>query len=197
MTQYRTFVAIDPAKKCGWALWREDMPNPIYGTWTFEWGSDGQLFNGLMKRLYGLHKDFGGIDFICVEFNPGAMMGMRAAKLGYGWLTAIEMFGARMQPKIPVKVITTQQWRLDFIGRQEDRIIRNARKQAKAEGKDFNSRDIVKAATIARCKQLGWDPKDDNAADALGQLDSKIKDNGIKAPWYENEVLREPLGVVS
>lgn len=188
----RTFLAIDPGAHTGWALWRNDLRNPVFGTWKFDFGTDGQRFNSLQRKMHQLRTDWGGVDFIRLEFNRHVHMGERAIDLGYGWKHAIEMYAAAY--RIPVRMVTTQQWRLDFIGRQEDSIIRQAKRDAKAAGEKFDSRDKLKAATVARCRQLGWQPKNDNEADALGQLDTALKENRIQAPWYENEVLLAPLG---
>lgn len=194
MRNYQTFAAIDPGSRTGWALWRTDMKNPVYGTWKFEFGTDGQRFNGLQRKLHQLSTDYGGVDYLRIEFNRHVHMGERAVDLGYGWKHAVEMYAAAY--RIPIRMVTTQQWRLDFVGRQEDSIIRAAAKAAKAVGEDFKIRDKLKAATIARCRQLGWAPTDDNQADALGQLDTQIKENQIQAPWYASETLLAPLGVV-
>lgn len=186
----RTYVAIDPGGKCGWALWREDLKNPVYGTWVMEFGTDGQRFNTFMKKLYQLHKDWGGIHHLRLEFNdnPHVFVSSRAAALGYGWLATARMFCARMKPNISMTIVPTQSWRIGFIGKQENSLINNARKAAKARGEKLNTRDMVKAATVARCRQIGWDPKTDDEADALGQLDSYLVDRQIQAPWH-NEAL--------
>lgn len=196
MTDTRTYLALDPSGDFGWALWRADLRNPVYGHWTFKWGCDGDRFNGVQKKLHQLRSDWGGITAIRMEFNSHVHLGERAIDLSYGWKHAVAMYAAAY--RIPFGTVTTEGgWRLDFIGRQEKKILVDAERElARKEHREANTRDKLKLATIARCRQLGWDPKTTDEADALGVLDTWLKNLGIQAPWYERETLRAPLGVV-
>jgi hypothetical protein len=194
ISQNATYLALDPGKHFGFALWQAGMKNPAFGTWKFEWGSDGERFLGLQKKLHRQHLDWGGLKAVRMEFNPHVHMGERAVDLGYGWKHAAQMFCAAY--KIPFGTVTTEGgWRIQFIGRQEKSIISAAAKAAKAEGVKYDTRDQLKLATIGRCQQLGWMPKTADEADALGLLDSWLLDLRIDRPWASNEVLRAPLGV--
>lgn len=194
ISQNATYLALDPGTHMGFALWQPGMPNPVSGTWKFEWGTDGQRFLGLQNKLYRQHKDWNGLKAIRMEFNKGGQKGLRALDLGYGWKHAAEMFAAAY--KIPFGTVTTDGgWRLDFIGRQESSIIKNAGRAMKELTGKSDSRDKLKLAVIGRCMQLGWKPANPDEADALGLLDSWLLDLRIERPWATNEVLRAPLGV--
>jgi hypothetical protein len=188
IAENQTYLALDPGKHFGFAVWQPGMNNPAYGTWKFEWGTDGERFLGLQKKLYRQHQDWGGLKAIRMEFNPHVHMGERAVDLGYGWKHAAQMFAAAY--KIPFNTVTTEGgWRIAFIGRQEKSIISAAGRAAKKQGVKFDTRDQLKLATIGRCQQLGWEPKSADEADALGLLDSWLLDLRIQAPWRANEVL--------
>jgi hypothetical protein len=48
----------------------------------------------------------------------------------------------------------------------------------------------LKRLTIERCQGYGWNPKNNDEADALGILDYAIDLNGITPPWAHQQVLR-------
>lgn len=195
MAREHTILAIDPGSKCGWALWRDDFKNPIYGTWRFEWGTDGQRLLGLQRKIKMLDQDHGGLTQVVHEHNPNTATSERARVLGYGFLAATSIYCAAR--RIPFVTRTTGAgWRTDFVGRQNKLLIeRQGRALAKAEGRSVDNRDRLKLAVIERCKQLGWSPEDAEQGDALGILDSFLRDRQIQAPWHVAEVLRVPLGV--
>ncbi len=192
LPERETYLALDPGKNFGFAVWQPGMPNPVSGTWKIGYGNDGQLFLSLQKKLHRQHIDWNGLKAVRMEFNPHVHKGERAIDLGYGWMHAAEIFCAAY--RIPFGTVTTEGgWRIAFIGRQEKSIIAAAGRAAKAQGMDYDTRDQLKLATIGRCHQLGWAPKTSDEADALGLLDSWLLEKHIETPWRANEVLRTPL----
>lgn len=190
----QTYLALDPGTHMGFALWQPGMPNPVSGIWKFEWGRDGDRYIGLQKKIDRQRIDFNGLKAIRMEFNKGGQLGLRALDLGYGWKHAAEIYAAAH--KIPFGTVTTDGgWRIDFIGRQENSIIKKAGAAMKALHGKSDTRDKLKLAVIGRCHQLGWNPANTDEADALGLLDSWLLELRIDRPWAQNEVLRAPLGV--
>lgn len=190
----QTYLALDPGTHFGFALWQQGMPNPVFGSWKLEFGTDADRFLSLQKKLLKQHIDWNGLKAIRMEFNPNAQLGERATDLGYGWKHAAQMFAAAY--KIPFDTVSTEGgWRTAFIGRQEKSIISAAKRAADKDGIKYNTRDKLKLATIGRCQQLGWMPKNTDEADALGLLDSWLLDRRIQTPWRANETLRTPLEI--
>lgn len=194
LPQSETYLALDPGTHFGFAVWQPGMKNPVSGAWKIEFGSDGDRFLSLQKKLRKQHIDWNGLKAIRMEFNPHVHLGERAVDLGYGWKHAAQLFAAAY--KIPFDTVTTEGgWRIAFIGRQEKSIISAAARAAKAQDIKYDSSDKLKLATIGRCRQLGWSPKSTDEADALGLLDSWLLDRRIETPWHENETLRVPLEI--
>ena len=75
--------------------------------------------------------------------------------------------------------VNLSSWRRDFIGPQ----------------KRGTARPTLKGLTMERCRQLGFSPRRDDEADALGILDYACTLRGIVPPWRAGEVLRPMLGV--
>ena len=188
----QTYLALDPGTHFGFALWQPGMPNPVFGSWKFGWGGDGERFLSFQKKLHKCNVDWNGLKAVRMEFNPHVHLGERATDLGYGWKHAAQLFAAAY--KIPFDTVTTEGgWRIAFIGRQEKSIISAAGRAAKKNGIEYDTRDQLKLATIGRCQQLGWMPKNTDEADALGLLDSWLLDERINTPWRVNETLRPML----
>jgi len=79
-----------------------------------------------------------------------------------------------------VQAVNVSTWRKHFIGSQ----------------KRGSKRATLKSLTMERCNQLGFKPRRDDEADALGILDYGCELRGVLPPWRANEVLRPPLGRV-
>lgn len=190
-------LSLDLSKsRTGWALWHDGWPLPLSGSWVFG-GGDGRVFHTLHVRLDELHREHGfQTVFYEQPINPQKLhqktnirandlaLGLASHVLSYAWV--------RKCTALPVHIET---WRLDYVGRDELARIRDAAKAKKrATGKHVSQRDDLKAATVARCRQLGLEPKSDDEAEALGILDHAIGLQGMTPPWRTNEVLRAPLG---
>jgi hypothetical protein len=65
------------------------------------------------------------------------------------------------QSGIPLRFVSPQTWRIAFIG--------HARAPASIKSA-YRRRKWLKEASVQRCKDFGWEPKSDDAADALGIL---------------------------
>ena len=195
-------LSLDLAKsRTGWALWHGDWPRPLSGSWVLDGTPDGRTFLSLHARLDELYQEHGFSDVYfeqAINHTP-RMQGktnVHAIELAVGLVAHVRSFAyARRRTPHAVHIDT---WRLDFVGRSEIARIKDAAKaRARALGKTVSARDDLKAATVARCRQLGFAPQSDDEADAIGVLDYAIALQQFVPPWRAGEVLRAPLGAVA
>lgn len=180
-------LALDLSKRStGYAHFREGGNTAHYGSWPLgtEYTSDGQVFAKLHQNLSELRQVM-PFDSIYHEeaINPGQLQGhtnIHSLKLASGLAAHVESFGYAMRCR--VHAVNIASWRKDFIGPQ----------------KRGTKRVTLKSLTIERCNQLGFKPRTDDEADAIGLLTYALDCyEGIRAPWTANEVLRPPLGMAT
>lgn len=189
------YLALDLSKaSTGWALWRPGLAKPIYGSKCLgsKYTSNGRVF----AKLHELMFDLRGIEkyeFVFAEepINPGQLSGsttIKTIRLAAGLSAHAESFaeatGCRQFLEVNIST-----WRVDFVGRA---IVldakRDARERKKATGRG-SARDKLKALTVARCRDLGFNPHTDDEADAIGILDHGLAMQGITPPWRMEHVL--------
>lgn len=95
-----------------------------------------------------------------------------------------ESFGHALGLRI-VQGINIDSWRSAFIGR-----INSSAAKAKAKAAGKSATDSLKSLTIERCRQLGFNPRNTDEADAIGILDYCVALRGDVPPWRAEEVLR-------
>lgn len=189
-----TYLALDQSKSCtGWAHWEPGTDAPRYGHWVLgsEYTSRGAVYAKLHRCLSDHHKVL-GFDRLYFEepITPGQLQGgttIQTISLLMGIASHIESFGAIRRCRM-VKEVNVTSWRTDFLGRDAHQSIKRAAKAAQR-----SARDPLKAATMERCRQLGFAPKKNDEADALGILTYSILLDGVTPPWLANETLRAPL----
>lgn len=193
-------LALDLSKSnTGWAVWAPGWEVARYGSWRLgsEFTSDGQVFCKLHQQMTDLWQvmPFTSIYFeqAILPANLSGATNIRALSLASGLGAHVESFAhaMRCQPT----AINVSTWRKDFIGTD---LVKDANAKArakrKAEGKG-SARDELKRLTIERCRQLGFAPRKDDEADALGILDYALGfHEQVTPPWRANEVLRPMLG---
>jgi hypothetical protein len=64
-------------------------------------------------------------------------------------------------------------------------------------GKMIGTSDALKVATMLRARQLGYEPRKQDEADALGVLTYELLFREVTPPWLAGEVLRAPLAGVA
>jgi len=186
--------------RTGWSVWHTGWDQPRYGSWPLggEYTTDGEVYLNLHRELDAL-KQVMGFDLIAKEqpINPGKLQGftnMRSIELGLGLSAHLHRFGYSRDCRVVDVHIDT--WRIDFVGSGEIAQIKaEVKARARAAGKRISARDDLKEATIARCRQLGLKPENNDEADAIGVGDYFLGTRGIIPPWRANEVLRAPLGL--
>jgi hypothetical protein len=180
-------LALDLSKRStGWAVWTGASERPQYGHWQLgsEFTSDGQTYAKLHQNLSELRM-LARFDALYYEqpLNQAALTGhtnVDTLRVLTGLAAHAESFGYALGLRI-VKSVNIASWRKDFIGSQ----------------KRGTKRQTLKDVTIERCRQLGFNPRRDDEADAIGILDYACSLNGIIPPWREHEVLRPALGMAS
>lgn len=169
------FVALDVATRCGYAQWAPGWVKPIYGTWILpgEVGEVGRKAVTLHRRLSDLHA-LSAITSLTFEGGiPSNALGGHTNMSTLYLLAAlsghVESFAYAVNARC--RNVPQASWRKHFIGK----------------GSGFKSKDF-KAMSIARCREIGWSPHDDNASDALGVLDYTLHLAGVETPWQQASV---------
>lgn len=196
------FLALDLSKRStGYALWDRGWEKPIFGHWQLgsEYTSDGQTFTKLHRCMGDLFK-IAAFEFLYYEepITPAQLQGfttIQTINLAVGLAAHAQSFGHAKRCRI-IKAVNIETWRKYFIGTDlsnEAKAV--ARRKRKAGDNKASARDALKGLTIARCNQLGFDPRKDDEADAIGILDYALELNGIVPPWRSDEVLRPMMDV--
>ena len=175
------FVALDIATACGVSKWSRAMPAPIFETWKLVGSSEdmGPPMWKMMTKLSAIHEE-DPIEILFIELGilPKKTTQATLQKL-YGLIGAADLWAFRK--KVPSRSVEQQKWRKHFIGvgsNVHPRLIRGT--------KTLNPKWIdLKKLAQDRCAALGWEAKNDNEADAGGQLDYGLACFGIKVPWRD------------
>lgn len=183
-------LALDPSTEFGWCLCRK-IPNPDdpskprptilgYGTWELRTEIEqkkrphirpGQYFSRALKALTELRKRFGIEDDpvqIVIENKSLNAIGTAETKhLAESWVGQFETYAEVRGWPAPIAV-SVNSWRSAFLGTQwAPKEVGVGLSDAKREAA---RRKWIKEATIRECQKRTLDPKDDNAADAIGIL---------------------------
>lgn len=176
------YLALDLSKRStGFACLPDGGEKPIVGVWKLgsEYTSRGQTYGKLhaeMNALWRLTR-FERIYYeeplthVTVQGNTN----IETLKVLGGLAEHVQSFAYAIGAR--VEGINISSWRKDFIGSQ----------------KRGTKRQTLKALTLERCRQLGFTPRGDDEADAIGILDYSIGLNGQTPPWRRDEVLRPML----
>ncbi len=154
------FCALDLSSFCGYALDLDDVDasdNPEYGSVKFDGpiGMRAFVFEQWLERIIKDRR----VTTIAIE---GAVPVTRTTSLdAILWLRGTELIVRKVcaARKINLMVVNLSTWRSFFINIQPPKGLSK-----------YARRKWLKAMTIAQCHEMGLDPQDDNAADALGLL---------------------------
>ncbi len=196
-------LALDLSKtRTGWAIWTPGWEKPRYGGWKLgsEYTSDGGVFCALHMRLAELRQvmRFGSIyhEQAILPANLSGKTNIRALALAAGLAAHVESYAEATGCR--AYAINVSTWRRDFVG---DDLVKDAQAAARAKRKlsgKGSARDKLKELTKDRCRQLGFAPRSDDEADAIGILDFALDfHEHIRPPWRVNEVLRPMAGAVA
>jgi hypothetical protein len=193
-------LALDLSKsRTGWAVLRDGAARAEFGHWRLgsEYTSNGGVFAKLHEHMADVHQvcPFDRIYFEA-PITPAHLQGyttIQTLKLLGGLAAHAESFGHAYRCRT-VKEVNIEHWRPFFLGRMEvaeaKAIARRARKAGDAKA---SARQDLKDLTMLRCRQLGFAPRYDDEADAIGVLDYACELQGIIPPWRADEVLRPLL----
>ncbi len=202
------FLALDLSKSnTGWAHWDGLSEKPRFGSWQLgsEYTTNGGVFAKLAGNLTDLHglMPFDGI-IMETPIVPSQLQGnttIHVIRLASGLAAMVQYFAHvfREHPEHPVRFVdevNVESWRPEYIGKFHNAEAKaEARRAKKAGDKRASARDTLKALTIARCRQLGLEPRNNDEGDAIGILTYGILSRGETPPWIANETLRTPLEI--
>lgn len=197
------YVALDLSKtSTGWAAWEPGWEKPRYGRWVLgsEYTSRGGVFAKLHQNLTELHRVLCKVEYLYAEepINPAQLQGgttIDTIRIASGLSAHTESWAHAMGVR-RFQEFNIASWRSDFIGRVANNAAKSKARQLKKAGdKRASARKDLKALTIARCKQLGFAPRTDDEADALGILTYGLLISGQTPPWLAAEALQVPLDI--
>lgn len=142
-------LALDLGTKCGWALSLDGQI--VSGTWNLmagRWDSAGMRFLKLIGKLDAVHGAT-PLDLIAYE-EVRRHMSTDAAHAYGGYLAHVQAWADKQTPE-PVNYTSFP--------------VGTIKKHATGKG------NADKAAMVAAARKRGWNPADDNEADALWILD--------------------------
>ena len=180
-------LAFDLSKaSTGWARWSDDQARPTFGSKCLgsEYTSRGDTYVALHKLIIEMTL-FGTPDHIVVEAprNPTHLPYPTKFLNDRQLIGLAEMahyFAAMLG--CTVREVETKDWWPHF-----------NRQGFPKRVKGSSSKDY----TIARCRQFGFKPKNDDEADAIGILSYEMEMRGVLPPWVRNEILVTPLGLIA
>lgn len=198
-------LTLDLSKSCtGWAIWHPGWEMARVGHWRLgsEYCSHGDVFNKLHKNLEDLRQTI-GFDHLFWEKTIDAQKLRLVTNANtielLGGLNAYAE-GYRAAYRMAGRSVNISSWRQEFIGTDLDGTIkasvRRFNRMAKEHGgKKKSASADLKAATEERCRQLGFNPRTTDEADAIGILDYQLSLAKITPPWREKEVLLPAMKV--
>jgi hypothetical protein len=169
-------------KSCGWALWGDGFNCPRHGVWELADGIEyaDRAFVRLSKNIMDLHK-LETLTHTAFEepLPPGKLATgtstVATIEAQVGLAAQVMRFGAARGvnwSKAPI-----DRWRKHFIGRT-----RNPKDVRDGRGRKI-WQPTLKDYAMQRCRELEWEPRKHDEADALGILDYTLWRLGIDRPW--------------
>lgn len=178
-----SFLSLDTSKtRTGWAHWRPGLDLPVFGSFRLgdEYTPPGKVFAKLHGELSDLHKALAFTSAVYEQpADPqhfGRTTSFDVPFLLIGIAAHVDSFCAALGVR-RCGWVHQATWRRHFIG------------SMKRGTKRMDLKDFV----IARCRELGMEPRNDDEADALGILDYDLSLSGITPPWRNEHVLTEQL----
>lgn len=180
-----TILALDLSKSStGFALWETSMARPVSGTWSLgsSMTTTGQACINLHQRLNDLYS-VSPFDIVIYESPLNLDSGKLVTSadttfLLIGLAVHVDSFSEAKRIR-KYRCVNQTTWRRHFIGSM----------------KRGTKTTQLKAYSMERCSQLGFNPAKHDEAEAIGILDFMCEMEGIIPPWRANEVLRPPLGM--
>lgn len=151
---------------CGWALF--DGQAATSGAWPLAESilRRGGGFFDLRRKLTAIHKE-APLDMIALE-APLKMSVDKVDKLIalYGLIATVE--GWAHPKNVHVCLIDQRDWRNSWLG---------------PDGRKGKDSEALKRAAVIRARELGFDPKSHDEAEAIGIMDHVLGLRKITPPW--------------
>lgn len=166
-------LALDQSlTSCGFAIWETGEAKPQCGVWpladSLRWMDRG--FVRLQQNIMALHRA-DAIDHLVYEEPIKRPTDKLEKLIGlYGLVAHIMSFCAATG--VSRHSVSSSRWRKHFIP---------------AVG---SGTEDWKFLAVKRCRALGFDPENHDAAEACGILDYQLDVLGIRPPWSQAETLR-------
>lgn len=160
-------LCIDPSTNPGYALWHPERRSVVHGSWALkrkkQGVSRGSYYLQIEEKIEALLRENGLIRDRRLRFAieapaPNAERSADVRLLSDGWIAVLERL-CELNGLVSPELVWLNSWRPYFLDRVKPRALK---------GQD--ARDWYKREVIAQCQAYGFDPKDDNAADAIGML---------------------------
>jgi hypothetical protein len=169
------YLALDLSSHTGWACWDGHTAKPLLGTktlvgWNYDSGSMLELYRKWLGDFLRIHRPqmIGIESWYIPQHGDGATIAKQIMLSGFTqW--------AAKASGTPYKLITAGQWRKTWYGSSR-----------RPEGNDW------KLMAKDRCRKIGWDAVDDNAAEAGGLLDHLVTEYGKETPPWRSDHLLMP-----
>lgn len=172
-------LALDLSKRStGWALLDSTSSKARYGSWVLgsEYTPDGAVYCKLhksMSEIYQICK----FEHLYFEepLHPAKLQGgtnINSLRVLSGLASHAESFGEAYSLRT-INRVNISSWRSSFLGPQ----------------KRGTKRPVLKEISMEKCRAYGWNPKNDDEADALGILDYACTARGFVPPWRAHEQL--------
>lgn len=178
-------LALDLSKSStGWALASHDDEMPAYGHWELgiKTTPPGRIFANLHQRLTELHREtpIEGIFFErpLQQSQVSGNSNITNIENAVGLASHVQSWAYVMKCRVCYSV-AIKTWRGYYLGPQPN----------------HTKRKRFKELSIVRGRQLGFAPRNDDEADALGILDWAFEYQAIVPKWRSDEVLRPMMEV--
>lgn len=176
-------LALDLSKRStGFAVWEHGSDTARFGSWVLgsEFTPDGGTYCKLHRQLADLRRlvQFEHL-FFEEPLHPAKLQGhtnIDSLRVLSGLAAHAQSYGEAVGLRT-VRGVNLSSWRVPFIGSQKRGTVRAD----------------LKSMTMERCRQLGFKPRNDDEADALGLLDYAITALGFTPPWRMTNALLPPL----
>lgn len=175
-------LALDLSKSStGWAMWQPGWDAPRFGTWKLgsEFTSTGKTFVNVHRKLNELLQVAG--EFETVTYEEPLLLGPSAGHtskeiqiLLIGLMTHVESYCAAKRIG-RCQGVDNGAWRATFL--EGVKVPKGLKRGERSK--------TLKSLCIERCRQFGWNPSNDNEADALGILEYWLHLLQIDRPWRD------------
>ena len=172
------FVALDLSiKSTGFACWEQGQERPVSGTWELAAGLQwsARAYVRLQRNLMDLHRVTPISSILYEDSLPAERLhgqtNRETLKAAVGLTEHVESFAEAIGAK--VRYTNQSSWRRHFLGKMK---------------RGTRTPDL-KAMAMQRCRELGFEPRKHDEAEALGILDYDISLAGITPPWRMQHVL--------